>query len=266
MEQQRLTAPLRTVIIGSGNVASTIAPALEKAGAIDVVAVYSPTPDHASALACELRHAVAVSDPANVPANAQFYLIAVKDDAVQSVASTLPPNPDAIWAHTSGGVDASALSPLSGRYGVFYPLQTFTKGVTTEMSEVPVFIEANSKADTDLLKAIASKMTPKVYEADSDTRCRMHAAAVFACNFTNHLWAIADDILRRETGTDLSVLHPLLKETLRKALSCRPAEVQTGPAARGDRGIIEKHASLLPQEEADLYRLLSEKILTYHSR
>ena len=119
MEQQRLTAPLRTVIIGSGNVATSIAPVLEKAGAIDVVAVYSPTPDHASALARELRHAVAVSDPANVPANAEFYLIAVKDDAVASVASTLPPNPDAIWAHTSG---PAVVELLKGLLHKFLPL------------------------------------------------------------------------------------------------------------------------------------------------
>lgn len=262
MEQQRL----KTVIIGSGNVASSIAPALEKAGAIDVIAVYSPNGVHASALAKRLVNAKAVSRPEDVPDNAEFYLIAVKDDAIASLAKELKPNRDALWVHTSGGIEASTLSPLTGRYGVFYPLQTFTKGVKVDMKEVPVFIEAKETEDVTLLKSMASMMTPKVYEADGAVRCKMHAAAVFACNFTNHLWAMADEILRRETGTDLSVLHPLLKETLRKAMERGPAEVQTGPAARGDRGVIEKHASLLHPDEAELYRLLSEKIISFHTR
>ncbi len=266
MEQSRLKLPLRTVVIGSGNVASSVAPALEKAGAIDVCAVYSPTLEHASALASKLRAAIAVTQPADVPADAEFYLIAVRDDAIVSLPSVLPANGNALWVHTSGGIDAATLKPLSDRYGVLYPLQTFSKGVAVNMSDVPFFIEAGSKEDVELLRSMASLVSPKVYEADGKTRCKMHAAAVFACNFTNHFWAIADDILRRETGTDLSVLHPLLKETLRKAMTHRPAEVQTGPAARGDRGVIEKHASLLNPDEADLYRLLSEKIISYRSK
>ena len=97
-------------------------------------------------------------------------------------------------------------------------------------------------------------------------RAKLHAAAVYACNFTNHLWAIADDILRRETGTDLGVLRPLLEETMRKALTMRPADGQTGPARRGDRGVIEKHKSLLTQDEAQLYETLSQHIMDYYER
>lgn len=266
MEQSRLNLPVRTVVIGSGNVASTIAPALERAGAIDVCAVYSPTPGHAMTLASQLCNAKALTSPDEVPADAGFYLVAVNDDAIAELPLELAPNPEALWVHTSGGVDASVLAPLSDRYGVFYPLQTFSKGVAVDLKRVPVFIEARENADVELLRKMASTITPKVYEANGEMRCKMHAAAVFACNFTNHLWAMADDILRRETGTDLAVLHPLLEETLRKAIERCPADVQTGPAARGDRGVIDKHASLLKADEAEIYRLLSEKIISYYSK
>lgn len=255
---------LKTVVIGSGNVASAIAPALEAAGAIDVVAVYSPTPGHAERLASQLKHAEALDCPKAIPVDAELYLVSVKDDAIRTLATELHPSPAALWLHTSGGVDASVLAPLSKRNGVFYPLQTFTTGVNVDITEVPIFIEAAESDDLEIVRILAESISPKVHEANGETRAKMHAAAVFACNFTNHLWALADDILHRETGTDLSVLHPLLKETLRKALSHRPSEVQTGPAARGDRGVIAKHAALLTDDEAELYRILSEHIINYY--
>lgn len=266
MDSTRLiSGPLPTVIIGSGNVATTLAPALEQAGAIDVVAVYSPTPGHADALCRKLNHARAISESGEVPADAALYLLAVKDDAIRELALQLKAVPSALWLHTSGGVAADTLRPLSERYGVFYPLQTFSKGVDVDMGQVPVFVEASNEADTELVSALARTVTPKVSHADGVTRCKMHAAAVFACNFTNHLWTIADDILRRGTGTDLSVLAPLLTETLRKAMEVRPALAQTGPARRGDREVIEKHAGLLTDNEARLYRTLSEHIIDYYN-
>ena len=266
MDSSRLTsAPIPTVIIGSGNVASSIAPALEQAGVIDVMAVYSPTTGHAAELCAHLSHAMPITDPRCLPTDAQLYILAVKDDAIARLAAELTPVPSALWVHTSGGVEALTLEPLSPRHGVFYPLQTFSKGVPVDLSEVPVFIEASSEADSELLARIASSITPKVHHADGNARCRMHAAAVFACNFTNHLWALADGILRREPGTDLSVLHPLLRETLRKAMEVNPADAQTGPARRGDRGVIEKHASLLTDDEATLYRTLSQHIIDFYN-
>lgn len=253
---------MRTVVIGSGNVASAVVPALERAGAISVAAVYSPTPVHAKQLADRLACADAVSDAARVPMDAELYLVAVKDDAIARIAGELPRN-NAVWLHTSGGVPAAMLAPLTESYGVFYPLQTFSKGVDVNLAEVPVFVEGSDDAALAVAELLGRAISPKVYHADGDTRCKMHAAAVFACNFTNHLWAIADDILRREAGVDLSVLHPLLIETLRKAMLGHPADGQTGPAVRGDRGVMEKHASLLTADEAELYRRLSEHIMEY---
>ena len=260
-----MSAPLPTVIIGSGNVASALAPALEQAGIIDVKAVYSPTPAHAAALAAKLSHAKAVSHVSQVPADAAFYLFAVRDSAISTLATELPPVPQAIVAHTSGGVDASALAPLSPHFGVFYPLQTFSLDVAVNIAEVPFFIEASDAATLRSLRSIAEAISTKVYEASSATRSRLHAAAVFACNFTNHMWAIADDILRRETGTDISVLAPLLTETLRKAAIVSPASAQTGPAIRADLPVMQRHLDMLTPREADIYTLLSRDIARYHN-
>lgn len=257
--------PIDTVVIGSGNVASVVVPALERSGAVSVRQIYSPTPEHAMRLAGRLLNAEAVSRIENVVPDAELYLVAVKDDAIARIASDTERN-DAVWLHTSGGVESSVFSTLSDSYGVFYPLQTFSQGVDVNLSEVPVFIQGSDDRSLNMARRLGEAISPKVYEADGPMRARLHAAAVYACNFTNHLWAVADDILRRETGTDLSVLRPLLEETMRKALSMRPSEGQTGPARRGDRGVIEKHKSLLKPDEAQLYEILSQHIMDYYER
>ena len=197
--------------------------------------------------------------------SADLYLVSVKDDAIAKVAAQMRRN-DAVWLHTSGGVESSVMAPLTDSYGVFYPLQTFSRGVEVDLSVVPVFIQGSDVRSLDVARRLGESISGKVYEADGPMRAKLHAAAVYACNFTNHLWAIADDILRRETGTDLGVLRPLLEETMRKALTMRPADGQTGPARRGDRGVIEKHKSLLTQDEAQLYETLSQHIMDYYER
>ncbi|MBD5254757.1 MAG: DUF2520 domain-containing protein [Barnesiella sp.] len=256
--------PLNAVVIGSGNVASAIVPALESAGAIRVSQIYSPTLSHARALADKLSAAVAVCDPASVSRGADLYLVAVKDDVISSLATPFK-DYGGVWLHTSGGVECSVMEPITADYGVLYPLQTFSKGREVDLSQIPVFVEGATPRAIETSRFLAQAISPKVYDADGTTRSRLHAAAVFACNFTNHLWAIADDILRREAAADLSVLAPLIRETVDKALSSPPAMGQTGPAVRGDRKVIDHHKSLLNAREAELYEILSSSIIHYHN-
>lgn len=262
--------PVRLALIGSGNVASALAPAFAASPDVDLAAIYSPTPGHAAALASGLSpQPEAVGRLADLPRDADVYLIAVKDDRVASVAleaAGLFP-PQALWLHTSGSVPAEALAPAGGGYGVLYPLQTFSKGVSVNLRELPVFIEADTPAGLEKARRLAATISPIIREADSDLRKLMHVAAVFACNFANYFWTVADSILRRGPGLDLSVLHPLLKETLRKAIAEGPGGSQTGPARRGDRGVIEAHKSLLGDtDEARLYGEISEAIIRHYNQ
>lgn len=244
----------RIVVIGGGNVAASLVPALGDR----VVQVYSRTLAHAE----ELAPGRATDSLDSVTADADVYIITLVDDAVAPTAQRLARlNPGALWVHTSGSVPIEALEPLGPRRGVVYPLQTFSRGRRRDFADIPIFIEGDDPA----VGLLARSLSRRVLEADSARRRRLHIAAVFGCNFVNHLWAIADDILRRETGTDISVLGPLLRETLRKALQVRPADAQTGPARRGDRGVIARHQQLLSPDEADLYGILSDHILKYYN-
>lgn len=254
---------LRTVVIGAGNVASHIVPALMRVGAIEPLAVWSRTEEHARELAGKIGAPIATDDLDALPRDGEFYLVSTADDMLRRVGE-IEWGVGALWAHTSGSVGADILAGVSKRYGVFYPLQTFSRDVGVEVREVPFFIEGSSEEVTNTLTELARKISDRVYEADSVLRTKLHVAAVFGSNFCNHLWALADGLLRKSAGLDLDILKPLLKETLRKALENSPAAVQTGPARRGDEGVIEKHLAMLEGREAEIYRMMSESIMDYY--
>ncbi len=249
------------VFIGAGNVASHIAPAIERSGAGRIRQVYSRTFNNAQALAEKLRDAKATDDLSQILPDADIYIISIKDDSIGEIAQKLSPN-NALWLHTSGSVNMEVLSALSPRYGVFYPMQTFSKNAPLEMSEVPLFIEGSSQEVEKEIESFAAKTFDKVYHADSELRRKMHIAAVFSCNFTNYMWVIADELLRKE-GLTFDVMKPLMEETLRKAFANTPEQGQTGPAVRGDKNIMEKHEALLSESDREVYRLLSDRIFTH---
>lgn len=196
----------------------------------------------------------------NLPGHSDIILISVKDDAIAEVAEKVK-GKASIIAHTSGSVSMEVLGNCSEHFGVFYPLQTFSKDKELEYSDIPFFIEGDSQATVNALRHLANEISTEVFEADSNKRKRLHIAAVFACNFSNHLVAIADELLKEE-DMDYRVLIPLLKETVKKLESMSPIDAQTGPAVRQDKTVIAAHEEMLNNEphRKAIYTLLSSSI------
>ena len=169
---------------------------------------------------------------------------------------------EAAVVHTAGGIGIEALPARFNRRGVLYPLQTFTQGRSVDFAKIPLFVEGNDDSFTSELEAFARNLSRTVYRADSDRRVRLHLAAVFACNFVNHLYALGGEILH---GTELpfDVLKPLIAETAAKAVdSGDPHRVQTGPAVRGDLPTLRRHEAALAHDPRLLriYESLSQDI------
>lgn len=264
---------MKIAFIGAGNVATHLAPAFEKSGSGDVVQVYSRTKESATALCRRLKDAMPVNSLADLTTEADLYVISLPDHAANEIIEAISRQmhdgsrsgkwSSSLWVHTSGSLPLETLSAITTHPGVFYPLQTFSRSVDVDMNTVPIFIEAANERDCNLLKEIATQISSKVHYADGNLRKRMHIAAVFACNFTNYMFTVADDLLRQD-GLTLEVLNPLLEETVRKALAGNPACGQTGPAVRGDMNIVSSHASMLPDSLSEIYRTLSEAIYNRH--
>ncbi|TDQ08531.1 Rossmann-like and DUF2520 domain-containing protein [Pedobacter metabolipauper] len=252
---------MKIVCIGSGNVATHIAQAFTIAGA-SIVQVWSKQIQHAALLANTVD-AAAITDPGAIDQSADLYIIAVKDDAILEMVQALK-SVKGLVVHTSGSTPIEVLSPLSS-YGVLYPLQTFSKVKELDFKKIPLCIEAKDHDTLEALKNIASRLSPLVYIVNSDKRKILHLAAVFACNFVNHLYTLSEQILK-DNALDFDMLRPLIMETAEKVQAELPGHVQTGPAVRKDEQTIERHLGLLqamPQTK-EIYQTLSESIKKTH--
>src|SRR5690606_545161 len=136
---------MNIVVIGSGNVASHFSSAFVEAGC-RIIQVYSRTSAHAQALA-DTWAAPAITQLSDIDTTADVYLTAVKDDALEAVLSQLPPTLNGIVLHTAGSVEMAVLHGHARRYGVLYPVQTFSKKKHVDFGHVPLAIEA-SDAET----------------------------------------------------------------------------------------------------------------------
>lgn len=246
----------RIVIIGSGNVATSIALALKDK--CEVAQIYSRTLTNAQALAKQVG-CDATNDLKKLVLDADVYIVSVKDDAIVNVIETVPDN-GALWLHTSGSTPIDVFREKRPHFGVLYPMQSFSKSHPARMSEVHIFIEGNDSKACREVKELASLMTKNVHKVSSKERERLHIAAVFACNFANHMFTLSSEVLD-EAGIPFDAMLPLIKTTIAKLDSMTPQESQTGPAARGDVKIIEKHLESLHGDKRKIYKLLSQNIM-----
>lgn len=252
--------PQKVVMIGAGRVASHLAPALHAHG-VQFVQVYSRTLASAQSLAEQIG-AEAIDSVASLCSDADCYLVSLTDEALVTLASRLVEGREqALWVHTAGSVPMQLFEGKAARYGVIYPMQTFSKGVAVDFPSLSVFVEGSSSEALQQLWQLASLLTTHVHKADSSQRKALHVAAVMACNFVNYCYSMAQRWLEQQ-GLPFESMLPLIDETARKVHELKPTQAQTGPAVRGDRRIIDEHLQLLRSapELQTVYRLLSERI------
>ncbi len=250
---------MNIVFIGSGNLATHLSQALRQAGH-SILQVYSRTEAHAAQLALKLGAGHTDRIEA-VRTDADAYILAVNDDAIAPLAACLCRcNPDAVYMHTAGSVPIGVFSGHARRYGVFYPMQTFSKNRPVDFGRIPCFIEASDADTLSLLQTLAASISHHVVEADSQQRKHLHLAAVLACNLTNHCYRLAERVLEKE-HIDFRLFLPLIQETADKVSTLSPREAQTGPMVRYDVGVMDMQLSLLPDERTrQIYRLMAESI------
>ncbi|HSI90188.1 MAG TPA: Rossmann-like and DUF2520 domain-containing protein, partial [Adhaeribacter sp.] len=246
------------VMLGAGNLAWHLAPALETAGH-RVSTVYSRTLNHAEALAARLQNARATNNPDLSADPADLFIIAVTDSALPELLQQAVFPANSVVAHTSGTQPLRVFEDQPAiRGGVFYPLQTFSKEAPVNFSVIPICLEAADENAMLLLQKTAESLSRQVQKISSEERKILHLAAVFACNFTNHLFGISSGILQ-QSRLDFKLLQPLVEQTVQKAFLHPPFSVQTVPAVRHDQDTIQAHLELLKNDlgHRQLYELLT---------
>ncbi len=251
---------MRINLIGAGRLATNLGMALMGAGH-KIETVYSRTLASADALAQRLG-AVATTDLAEVCSEADVSIISVSDAALADVvAGVTKGRRQQTFLHTAGSMPMAVFEDHAEKYGVLYPMQTFSKERIVDFSEIPVFIEASDNAVMTSVELLASSISGNVRRLSTADRKYLHLAAVFACNFANHCYALAEQILA-EHGLPFDVMLPLTDETARKVHVLSPRKAQTGPAVRYDENVIDMQARLLEEhpEMRDIYLQMSQSI------
>jgi predicted short-subunit dehydrogenase-like oxidoreductase (DUF2520 family) len=233
---------MKIVLIGRGRLATNLEHALLSAGH-EVASINSRTLEA-------------------LPLEADVYIVAVKDAALADVIRAATKGRESqLFVHTAGSMPMDIFKGLTVHYGVFYPMQTFSKERLVDFNDISVFLETNDAVSMERLKMLSTTLTTHIYELDSDGRKHLHLAAVFACNFVNHCYALSAEVLAAK-GLPFSVMLPLVDETAQKVHELSPREAQTGPAVRGDQNVMQMQANMLAGNPAvkQIYEALSNDI------
>ncbi len=201
--------------------------------------------------------------------DADLYIISVSDSAVGEVAAKFPPV-KGIVVHTTGSVPMEVLNQVECKgYGVMYPFQTISRQRHLSPDKIPLLLEASDAKIMEEIKTIAeSSGFSNIAIADSEKRRRVHLTGTFACNFTNAMMAISQQILS-DCGIDKDIIRPLVEETIEKLKNVPAKDAQTGPAVRKDLSTLNTHLELLKElgmgEEAKIYNAVSNYIISSHT-
>lgn len=246
-------------LIGAGKLGTALSHAFISAGhRVDII--ISKTRQSASDLAAQLDCDWSISP--DIPVTSDIVIVSVNDDSLHTVLESIITHKKTIIAHTAASQSFDIIDETGNPQAVFYPLQTFSHGRRLSFKDIPVFLECKGEDDLAKLKTLADSITDKVYIIDGHQRKSLHLAAVFVCNFVNHMLASGEKIVEKE-GFDFGILKALIMETFHKAMEKGPGSSQTGPAVRNDINTIEKHIDLLSfsPELQNMYSVVSDSII-----
>ena len=249
---------MRTIsVFGTGNVAFHMVKAISLLKNFKIEEVYgrskSKLDDFCNQFTFEINAVTSIEElkPAD------FYLVCIKDDAIEDFIEKIA-KPNTICMHTSGSLP---LLNKDCKNAVFYPLQTFSKKSDLNYAEIPFCLEAQNTEVYSEIEQLAKAISDSVFSISTEQRRALHTAAVFVCNFVNHLYTIGEEICQ-EKKVPFEVLKPLIKETAQKVQQISPLEAQTGPAKRNDQSTIDAHLSLLNSEKhKEIYQQLTHSII-----
>lgn len=245
---------IKVVLIGSGNVAQHLILAFAKSTATTLIQAYSRQKETLT----HLLDSSKITTDFSKLLEADLYIIAVSDNAIENVSSKLPFK-NRLVVHTSGSVALNAMDGKN-RKGVFYPLQTFSIDKPLDFSTIPICIESENSNDFQLLDKVAKSISDAVFAINTDQRKALHVAAVFVNNFVNHLYQLGNEICE-EHQVPFEILKPLILETANKINTLSPENAQTGPAKRKDTQTINSHLDFLSNEnQATIYKILTQSI------
>ena len=250
---------MKVFLLGTGNIAWTLGERLARtAGTLH--GVFGRDPDKAATLAARWHcHSYHIWE--TVPEDADVYIFTLQDQCYEEVLPLFP-HRNRVMLHTSGTLPLNLFEGISENGGVLYPFQTCTRGVELASQKLPLCLEATTESTRETLEAAARLISEEIYWLKEGQRQQLHLAGVFANNFSNALYRIAFDKVKK-AGIPPELLHGLILETALKVTRVSPEEAQTGPARRHDENVIQQQLALISRncpEWEEIYRMMTRCI------
>ena len=249
---------------GAGKVAAALCGKIYETGIkIDLIVTLTEERGPLLAESCEASW----SSVPEFPPSTEIIIVAVPDHRLKSVLENLRCPADTLVVHTAGSFGLEVFPEHIIKKGVFYPLQTFSRERKVDFTTLPLLLESSDKQSAAILEELAAAIGGKTYYVSTEQRIMIHLAAVFICNFTNHMLTGGKQIAEK-AGVPFEIFFPLLRETMSKAMDIGPEKSQTGPAVRNDQNTIERHMDLLSfsPELKKIYREITMSIVNYHNK
>lgn len=242
-------------IVGAGNLAGALVPALVAAGyRIDRILFR----DRASSRRSAQRLARRVGARAaglGTPASGALVWLCVSDDAIRACAREL--SRAGSWKgkvvlHSSGALSSDELAPLRRRgasVASLHPMMTFVSGVPVRMAEVPFAVEGDAAAAA-AARRIVKDLKARAFTISKRNKPLYHAFGSFSSPLVIATLAMAEQVaaaagvpprMRRE------VMLPIVKKTFSNYLEASAGKAFSGPIARGDVNTIRRHLRALRQ-------------------
>ncbi len=247
--------------IGSGNVATNLAIALNANG-FTIDTILSQTLQNATVLAAKVN-AKGTDELNQLDQTSDLYIISLKDDVIGTFLKGLNLY-NRLLVHTSGSYETTKLTKFSTKTGSFYPLQTFNKDISVDLSTIPIIIESENSEVIEALLSVAKRLTKKTHILNASQKKALHISAIGINNFTHFILSKSKQYCESNNLT-FNLLKPLLKHTVESFSNEEmPLQKQTGPARRGDVAIINKHIESLTSDKEfqAMYKDLSQYILS----
>lgn len=248
---------MKIVLIGSGKAGTVLGKACHLAG-FKVLQVYSRNSENARVLSTALE-AEPITRWEQITPDADLYILALPDTVLENLPSAFSIKKGVV-VHTAGAVSIQIFKTKHPNYGVLYPLQSLTNA-SEKTTSIPLLIDANTPETMALLWDFAKTLSPTVAIMGDEERLKLHVTAVWANNFTNHMYTIAYNLCKH-FQLDFSLLLPIIEHTAQRLSTENPETFQTGPAIRGDKLTMEKHLHLMENfpEYQELYKQISRSI------
>lgn len=252
---------MRISVFGNGNLAQNLC-ILLKESKHEIIEVYARNREKLNCF-CNDIGAKPIYEVADLDTNVDLFIISITDDAIEGVLKEIK-NKDKLIVHTSGSVSVQVFRDNGFRnFGVIYPLYSFSKKNPVSFKSIPFLLESNCKANRLVLESLIKGITDDYRFVDSKVRLEYHLVAIFVNNFTNFILGSAQE-LSVSRSLDFSLLKPILSQTAYNALNTDNIHsIQTGPAVRNNRFVIEKHQKILSEERLleEVYSFLTQKII-----